>query len=110
MSDVSLWSRPRPLLVRLLARGVTATLSLSRQSAFRFARHFPGQFDSVDWDLLRVEENIVGEEVRQHSKTAGTLDAQRWLPGDRLCFDKAFATLEAEGFAMRGRFSPEGSI
>jgi hypothetical protein len=46
LSEVSFPSRPWPLLVCLLARGVTPPLTLHRKSQSRFARPFSGQFDS----------------------------------------------------------------
>ena len=38
---------------------------------------FTGQLDLVERDFARVEEDVVGEEVRQDGEPAGALDAKR---------------------------------
>src|SRR5207253_10824643 len=65
-----------------------------------------GQFDFVDRDFAGIEQDVIGEEIRQESETAGTLEAERCI-GPRghpiLDLDELFPLLEPETRSARLR-------
>src|SRR6185295_7866389 len=63
-----------------------------------------GELDGVERQLARVDEDVVGEEVRQHDEAAGAVDPQRRVAAQRLRFDErlAFPDPEAGGGILPG--------